>query len=111
MYFRVILSDAPEDTLGTFLTYEEAFDFVGWSMVNDIEEFGRADVYQILRIDHVGHVVEAVELNNDLLEPPCRKPTYSTYGCLGCTECEEDHEEAEQASEIDEILDNSALPF
>lgn len=108
--YRVILSEvcneagsyAPGDILETFLTYEEAFDFVGWCMVNDIEEFGRADVYQILRIDYAGHVIEAVELDNDLLEPPCRKPTYSTYGCLGCTKCKEDHEEDETALSVQE---------
>ena len=61
-YYKVIISEVRSerklsemgDHVGTFLTYEEAFEFVGFCMVNDIEEFGRPDVYQILHLGNWG---------------------------------------------------------
>lgn len=101
--YRVVLSG---DIFGTFLTYDEAFDYVGFCMVNDIEEFGRPRVYQILHMDSE-HVLEVFELDNDLIEPPCRKPIYSSYGCLGCTKCKED----DGFAEFEELIDGSDVPF
>lgn len=119
--FRVIMSEIcnegenaePGDICGTFLTYDEAFEFVGWCMVNDIGEFGCPDVYQILHIDNTGHIVSIVELDNDEIESPCRKPTYSAFGCLGCTQCKEDDEVKtdEEFPDWDEILSDDSLPF
>lgn len=119
--YRVILSEARNEyskkyqgsAFGTFLSYEEAFDYVGMCMCNDIDEFGQPNVYQILCLDS-GQVVETVELDNEKIEPPCQRPTYSEYGCLGCTECK-----TESAPEIDakdfegfeEVIQGLEMPF
>lgn len=99
-FYEVILSELrnegePEEyipgyRLGAFLTYEEAFSFVGYQMENDIKEFGRADVYQIMYLDNYGEVFKVETLDNETLNPPCRKPTYPIYGCQGCLECKEE---------------------
>ena len=122
-YYKVVVSEVyseeklsePGDIYETFLTYEEAFSYVGWCMGNDIEEFGRPDVYQIWQIDSSGRVICVTELDNDVIEPPCHKPTYSAFGCLGCTRCKKEKVSEADVSVLDEKLDfiisEDDLPF
>ena len=105
-------------TCGTFLNYEKALDYVGWCVQNDIEQFGRADVYQILCLDSSGQVLETVELDNDVIEPPCKKPTCPAFGCLGCTACKKDSAPEIDTTdfesfepELDFIISDEDMPF
>ncbi|GEM_PF-4095470 len=99
----------------TFLSFEEAFSYVGFCMVNDIDEFGRPDVYQILFLDSFGRILVIAELDNDVIEPPCYKPTYPEFGCLGCTKCKEKEAvpgtDASGFDEFEGIISEDDLPF
>lgn len=74
----------------TFLTYDEAFSYVGMCMTCDIQEYGRADVYRITCIDGQKHEVCFWLLDNERIFPPCKRPTYCDFGCCGCKMCHAD---------------------